>query len=77
MDKLKHLDPKEPVRRYGHAVPGDFLHRDIKKPTGWPENHLQSQSEQQRHPWEFTHVCIDDKSRQANVHAMNDEKNKT
>ena len=31
MGHLKFLDPKEPVRRYERAVPGDLPHFDIKK----------------------------------------------
>ena len=31
MGKRKQLGPKEPVRRYERAAPGDPLHLDIKK----------------------------------------------
>ena len=61
------LEPKLPVQRYEHALPGDLLHLDIKKlgrierpshrVTGDRRDSVQGAG------WEYVHVAIDDHSR--------------
>ena len=66
MSKLSDLDPKEPVRRYEHAAPGDMLHIDIKK-LGRIERpgHRVTGDRRSRSDagWEFLFVAVDDHAR--------------
>jgi transposase InsO family protein len=67
LSKLSDLMPKEPVRRYEHAEPGDMLHIDTKKlgrierpshrVTGNPRDSVSGAG------WEFLFVAVDDHSR--------------
>jgi len=76
LNKLKALDPPEPVRRYERQTPGDLLHIDIKKLGKFNQighritGDRRGQSNQRPHGkkgpgWEYVHVCIDDASRVA------------
>src|SRR5487761_11048 len=69
LNRIKMLEPAEPVVRYEHAAPGDLLHIDIKKLarivkaghriTGNPRDETRGAG------WEFLYVAIDDHSRLA------------
>ncbi len=80
LNRLKALEPAEPVRRYERKTPGELLHIDIKKlgrfervghritgkHAGLATSHGAG--------WEFVHVCIDDNSRIAFTQILPDEK---
>jgi len=84
LNRLRALEPAEPVRRYERARPGELIHIDIKKLgridgvghriTG--DRHRQSnrRSRGEGLGWEFVHVAIDDNSRIAFAKVMPDEK---
>ena len=84
LNKLKSLEPAEPVRRYERAHPGELLHIDIKKLgridgvghriTGDRRGQSNRRGRGQGLGWEFVHVCIDDASRIAFVQVRADEK---
>ena len=67
LSRIRDLEPKLPVQRYEHALPGDLLHLDIKKlgrierpshrVTGDRRDSVQGAG------WEYVHVAIDDHSR--------------
>jgi transposase InsO family protein len=69
LNKIKMLEPVQPVVRYEHEAPGDLLHIDIKKLarivkaghriTGDPRDETRGAG------WEFLYVAIDDHSRLA------------
>lgn len=67
LNRLKNLEPAEPVRRYQRAHPGDLIHLDIKKLGRFrrPGHRATGNRTQdsQGAGWEFVHVCIDDNSR--------------
>lgn len=71
LNKLKALDPPEPVRRYERENPGELIHIDIKKlgkfnRTGHRiTGDRTGQSNSRGVGWEFVHVCIDDAARVA------------
>jgi transposase-like protein len=71
MNRLKSLEPAEPVRRYERAAPGDMIHIDIKKLGRFNKvghritGDRTGQSNSRGVGWEFVHVCIDDNSRVA------------
>ena len=81
LNRLKALEPAEPVRRYERDRPGELIHIHIKKlgkigsvghritgrRTGIVNHHLGI-------GWEFVHVCIDDASRIAFSRVMKDER---
>jgi transposase InsO family protein len=79
LNRIKALEPAEPVRRYERQHPGDLIHIDIKKLgrfdkvghriTGNPQ-----QGKSRGAGWEFVHVCIDDASRVAFSQILPDEK---
>ena len=80
LNRLKSLEPAEPVRRYEREQPGELIHLDIKKlgkigsvghritgrGTGMVNQHLGI-------GWEYVHVCIDDASRIAVSRVMKDQ----
>lgn len=77
LNRLKSLEPAEPVQRYEHKSPGDLLHLDIKKlgKIGVP-GHRITGDRRRRSPgigWEFLHIAIDDHSRIAFTHMLPDE----
>jgi transposase InsO family protein len=85
LNKLKALDPPEPVRRYERQTPGELLHIDIKKLGKFNKighritGDRTRQSNQRPHGkkgpgWEYVHVCIDDASRIAFSQIKPDEK---
>jgi transposase InsO family protein len=88
LNRLKALEPVEPIRRYQREHPGELIHIDIKKLgrfervghriTG--DRTRQSSARGTRNGkswgagWEYVHVCIDDASRIAFSQVMPDEK---
>ena len=80
MNRLKSLEPAEPVRRYERAAPGEMIHIDIKKLGRFNKighriiGDRTGQSNSRGVGWEFVHVCIDDRSRVAFSRIMRDEK---
>lgn len=80
LNKLKALEPAEPVRRYERQTPGEMIHIDIKKLGRFSRTghritgQRKGQSSTRGVGWEFVHVCIDDHSRVAFSQIMPDEK---
>jgi len=84
LSRMRDLDPKEPVRRYERAHPGDLIHIDIKKLGRFDRvghritgDRAERSSATGRSPgagWEFVHVCIDDASRVAFSQVLPDER---
>ena len=80
LNKLKALQPDQPVRRYERNQPGELIHIDIKKLGRFREpghritGDRTSQRSGRNKGWEFVHVCIDDHSRIAFTQIMSDEK---
>jgi transposase InsO family protein len=78
LSRMRDLEPRLPVQRYEHELPGDLLHLDIKKlgrivrpghrVTGNPADRTR------RVGWEYVHVAIDDHSRIAFSAIFADEK---
>jgi transposase InsO family protein len=81
LNKLKALEPAEPVRRYERERPGELLHIDIKKLGRFNRTGHRITGERTRHNrsrgvgWDFVHVCIDDASRVAFAQILPDERN--
>jgi len=78
LNRLKLLEPKEPIRRYERKKPGELIHLDIKK-LGRIQGvgHRITGSRRGRVPgigWEYAHVCIDDHSRLAYVEVLPNER---
>jgi len=79
LNRLKDLEPAEPVRRYERKTPGELLHIDIKKlgrfdRPGHRVTGDRQQGESRGAGWEYVHVCIDDHSRIAFSQILPDEK---
>ena len=80
LNRMRDLEPAEPVRRYEHPHPGDMIHIDIKKLGRFDKighritGDRTGQSNSRGVGWEFVHVCIDDASRVAFSQIMADEK---
>jgi len=80
LNRMRDLEPAEPVRRYEHAHPGDMIHIDIKKLGRFNKighritGDRVGQSNSRGVGWEFVHVCIDDASRVAFSQILTDEK---
>lgn len=80
MNRLKSLEPAEPVRRYERASPGEMIHIDIKKLGRFTQTGHRITGDRTKHSprgatgWEFVHVCIDDASRVAFTKIMATEK---
>jgi transposase InsO family protein len=81
LNKLKALEPVEPVRRYERENPGELIHLDIKKlgrigSIGHRITGRYSGVLNRHHGigWEFVHVCIDDASRVAFVQVLVDQR---
>jgi transposase InsO family protein len=78
INKLKMLQPAEPIVRYEHQRPGDLLHLDIKKLarivkaghriTGDPRDETRGAG------WEYLFVAVDDHSRLAYTRMYPNEK---
>jgi transposase InsO family protein len=80
--RLERLEPREPVRRYERARPGELLHLDVKKLgriTGFYGHRITGDRHDSRRGagWEYVHVAIDDYSRLAYVEVLRDERGDT
>lgn len=80
LNRLRHLAPAEPIRRYQREQPGELIHIDIKKLGKFSRTGHRitgdrtGQSNTRGIGWEFIHVCVDDASRIAYTQIMPDEK---
>jgi transposase InsO family protein len=80
LNRMRDLEPAEPVRRYEREHPGDMIHIDIKKLGRFDKvghritGDRTGQSNSRGVGWEFVHVCIDDHSRVAFSQILRDEK---
>jgi transposase InsO family protein len=79
LNKLKMLEPAEPVRRYEREHPGELIHIDIKKLGKFDRagHRVTGQRQGCRNAgagWEYVHVCIDDASRIAFSKVMENER---
>ena len=80
LNRIRDLEPAEPVRRYERATPGEIIHIDIKKLGRFDKvghritGDRTGQSNSRGVGWEFVHVCIDDHSRVAFSTIQPDEK---
>src|SRR6201984_147645 len=84
LNRLKALEPAEPVRRYEREHPGELIHIDIKKLgkfnrvghriTGDRTGQSNLRARGEGPGWEYVHVCIDDASRIAFSQVMKNEK---
>jgi transposase InsO family protein len=84
LNRIRDLEPAEPVRRYERAAPGEMIHIDIKKLgrfeqvghriTGDRTRQSSRRGKSWGAGWEFVHVCIDDHSRIAFSQIKPDEK---
>jgi transposase InsO family protein len=80
LNRMRDLEPAEPVRRYEREHPGDMIHIDIKKLGRFDKvghritKDRTGQSNGRGVGWEFVHVCIDDHSRVAFSQILPDEK---
>lgn len=83
LQRLKFLEPPEPVQRYEHKRPGSLVHLDVKKLGrihGGVGHRITGDRRGHRGRgvgWEFVHVCIDDATRVAYVEILADEKAET
>jgi transposase len=80
LNRMRDLEPAEPVRRYEREKPGEIIHIDIKKLGRFERvghritGDRTGQSNGRGVGWEFVHVCIDDHSRVAFSQILPDEK---
>lgn len=80
LNRLRMLEPAEPVRRYERERPGELIHIDIKKLGKFNRighritGDRKGQSNSRGVGWEFVHVCIDDASRIAFSKVMKNER---
>jgi transposase InsO family protein len=84
LNRIRDLEPAEPVRRYERAAPGEMIHIDIKKLGRFEQIGHRITGDRTRQSsrrgngwgagWEFVHVCIDDHSRIAFSQIKPDEK---
>lgn len=79
LNRIRALEPAEPVRRYEREHPGELIHIDIKKlgrfdRIGHRITGDRRQGESRGIGWEFVHVCIDDASRVAFSQILPDER---
>jgi transposase InsO family protein len=80
LNRIRDLEPAEPVRRYECATPGEMIHLDIKKLGRFERvghritGDRTGQSNSRGVGWEFVHVCIDDHSRVGFSEIKPDEK---
>lgn len=79
LNRMRDLEPIEPVRRYEREQPGDMIHVDIKKLGRFNKighritGDRAGQSNSRGVGWEYVHVCIDDHSRVAFSQILPDE----
>ena len=80
LNRIKALEPAEPVRRYERQHPGELIHIDIKKLGRFDKvghritGDRSGQSKSRGIGWEFVHVSIDDASRLAFSQILPDER---
>src|SRR5271165_3194615 len=80
LNRIRDLEPAEPVRRYERATPGEMIHIDIKKLGRFDKvghritGDRTGQSNGRGVGWEYVHVCIDDHSRVAFSQILPNEK---
>jgi transposase InsO family protein len=84
LNRIRDLEPAEPVRRYEREKPGEMIHIDIKKLgringvghriTGDRRGQSNLRSRGRGPGWEYVHVCIDDHSRIAFAQVMPNER---
>src|SRR6202047_5195086 len=80
LNRIRDLEPAEPVHRYEREAPGEMIHIDIKKLGRFDKighritGDRTGQSNSRGVGWEFVHVCIDDHSRVAFSQIKPDEK---
>src|SRR3954463_2113359 len=84
LNRMRDLEPAEPVRRYERATPGEMIHIDIKKLGRFEQVGHRITGDRTRQSsrrgqgwgagWEYVHVCIDDPSRIAFSQIKPDEK---
>jgi len=80
LNRMRDLEPAEPVRRYEREHPGDMIHLDIKKLGRFDKmghritGDRTGQSNSRGVGWEYVHVCIDDNSRVAFSQILPNEK---
>ncbi len=80
LNRIRDLEPAEPVHRYEREAPGEMIHIDIKKLGRFDKighritGDRTGQSNSRGVGWEFVHVCIDDHSRVAFSQILPDEK---
>jgi transposase InsO family protein len=80
LNRIRDLEPAEPIRRYERDAPGDLIHIDIKKLGRFEKvghritGDRTGQSNSRGVGWEFVHVSIDDASRVAFSQVLPDEK---
>src|SRR3954453_19009519 len=83
LNRIRDLEPAEPVRRYERAAPGEMIHIDIKKLGRFDKighritGDRTGQSNSRGVGWEYVHVCIDDHSRVAFAKIMPNEKKRS
>jgi transposase InsO family protein len=71
LNRIRNLEPADPVRRYEYTAPGEMIHIDIKKLGRFAQigHRITGNKTGYSHcrglGWEFVHVCIDDHSRLA------------
>lgn len=80
LNRMRDLEPAEPVRRYERDHPGEMIHIAIKKLGRFAKvghritGDRTGQSNSRGVGWEFVHVGIDDASRVAFSQSLPDEK---
>ena len=88
LNRIRDLEPTEPVRRYEREHPGELIHIDIKKLGKFNRVGHRITNDRARQSsgrgvrggkswgvgWEFVHVCIDDASRIAFSKVMKNER---
>ena len=80
LNRLKALEPAQPIRRYQRERPGELIHIDINKLGRFASvghritGDRTGQSRTRGIGWEFVHVCIDDNSRFAFSQILPDER---
>jgi transposase InsO family protein len=80
LNRIKALEPAEPVRRYEREHPGELIHIDIKKLSRFDRvghritGDRRGQSNSRGVGWEYVHVCIDGASRIAFSQILANEK---
>jgi transposase InsO family protein len=83
LNRLRALEPAEPVRRYERERPGELIHIDIKKLGKFNQighritGDRTGQSNSHGVGWEYAHVCVDDHSRIAFADIMPNQKKRS